>query len=663
MGIMGTIKELIFRLDKRISLTIKMLIMTLTLGLSAWIVFDIVQTRRLEKLFREQLTDRLGKQAMEDRMRFDRYVKAHLHSVKLFISQINFRDYIEKQKWLSGNDIRLRKHVRPPAWFPKASVLRTFMQPRYALLLDPRGKPREVYYRGRNEVFPNPLLAPTRQLIMKSRGQSFMTSLDDKPYLIALENYLGPGGELKAMLMLASPIDDIFLNAALGPSTRGHVIALLTQEKDPRILISSNLVEVPVKTPLKTIQEYYLVTGEEFFDYGSSEQAIKFASLISLSEVRLLVESITSSERQLRILGLPLFVISFVLLMFWVTHRIQILTQRVSEFSRHTLGAQEKHTRKGDQLYILENRFQRLTEEVLETREKLRNDAEARLNFEKKRIEVERKEKELELLKSVTGAVGVGVITTTKNGLQSANEQMEKFAEVSGGLSAFDVDDDADKELSFVDKEGKKRVFHIRCPHIFDEKIILVSDVTQIKAHTDALEHMALHDPLTNLPNRTLFYDRIKQAILYGQREKKTFALFMIDIDSFKEINDTLGHYIGDIVLKEVGKRLKGVLRESDTIARIGGDEFAILLPGSDIKYSRQVASRLQNVMKTPCTIESNSLYLRISVGISLYPEHGEDADPLMRRADVAMYSAKRTQSGFTIYLTERVEDTRTDEK
>jgi diguanylate cyclase (GGDEF)-like protein len=96
------------------------------------------------------------------------------------------------------------------------------------------------------------------------------------------------------------------------------------------------------------------------------------------------------------------------------------------------------------------------------------------------------------------------------------------------------------------------------------------------------------------------------------------------------------------------------VLRGSDTIARIGGDEFAILLPGSDLKYSRQVASRLQNEMQIPCIIERNNLYLRLSIGIALFPEHGEDADPLIRRADVAMYTAKRTQSGYTIYRSDK---------
>jgi diguanylate cyclase (GGDEF)-like protein len=636
--------------------------MTVVLGLFIWFVFDLIQSRNLDKIFREQLNVRLSQQAMEDRLKFDRLVKEHLLSVKLFISQINFRDYIEKQEWSSGNDIQLRKYMRPPEWFPKSSILRTLVQPRYALLLDALGRPREIYEGQQRGKFPRTLLKQSQQLILKSMGQNFMARLDDEPYLIATERYVDLGKQTKAILMFISPVDDIFLDEVLGATNPGHILALLTLEGPPRILVSNNLSAVPVDAPLEKIKEHYMVTGDEYFDSGASEQAIKVASLMSLSEVKVLIKSIISSDRRLRILGLPLFGISFALLMFWVTHRIQSMTYRISDFSEHVLGKQHKDLIKGDQIFALENRFQWLTEEVMETREQLRSDAEARLNFEKQRIDVERREKELLLLKSVTEAVGVGVMTETKNGLRSENMQMDIFAEVAGGLSTFNIAEGGDEEQSFVDKDGKKRVFHIRSPSIFDKKIILVSDVSQIKAHTDALEHMALHDPLTNLPNRTLFYDRMRQAILHGHREKITFALFMIDIDSFKEINDTLGHYIGDVVLKEVGMRLKGVLRGSDTIARIGGDEFAILLPGSDLKYSKQVASRLQNVMQVPCIIENNSLYLRISIGIALFPEHGEKADPIMRRADVAMYTAKRTQSVYTVYLSDKDGDTQEEQ-
>ncbi|UCF87767.1 MAG: GGDEF domain-containing protein [Nitrospiraceae bacterium] len=172
-----------------------------------------------------------------------------------------------------------------------------------------------------------------------------------------------------------------------------------------------------------------------------------------------------------------------------------------------------------------------------------------------------------------------------------------------------------------------------------------------MKAYTDNLERLALQDPLTNLPNRKLFYDRLKQAILVGHREHKSFVLFMLDLDRFKEINDTFGHYVGDVVLKEIGNRIMNTLRESDTVARIGGYEFAVLLPGANINYSKQVALRLQNSMMEPCVIEKHNLFIRLSIGIALFPYHGKEADPLMRRADAAMYTAKRNQLTYSIYL------------
>lgn len=220
-----------------------------------------------------------------------------------------------------------------------------------------------------------------------------------------------------------------------------------------------------------------------------------------------------------------------------------------------------------------------------------------------------------------------------------------------GGLSAFEIEDAETEERSLVDKNGTNHIFHVSIPEIIKEdKIVLVRDITELKAYTDNLERLALRDHLTGLPNRKLFYDRLKQAVLAGNREQKSFALFMLDLDSFKKINDTLGHYVGDEVLKEVGKRLMDTLRESDTVARIGGDEFAVLLPGAEVSYSKHVASRLQNSMLEPCVIEKHNLFIRISIGIALFPYHGKEADPLMRRADAAMYSAKRNQSSYSLY-------------
>jgi diguanylate cyclase (GGDEF)-like protein len=171
-----------------------------------------------------------------------------------------------------------------------------------------------------------------------------------------------------------------------------------------------------------------------------------------------------------------------------------------------------------------------------------------------------------------------------------------------------------------------------------------------------SLEHMAFTDALTGLPNRLLFQDRLQQLILAARRENKSFALFIMDLDHFKDINDTLGHHVGDLVLKEVAGRLRTKLRESDTVARMGGDEFAVLLPTAGGKHATMAARMLLQALRVPFEIEDQSLDVGASIGIALYPDHGLDANVLVQRADVAMYAAKNTGTGHAFY------DTRLDQ-
>jgi diguanylate cyclase (GGDEF)-like protein len=173
---------------------------------------------------------------------------------------------------------------------------------------------------------------------------------------------------------------------------------------------------------------------------------------------------------------------------------------------------------------------------------------------------------------------------------------------------------------------------------------------TRLKELYESLERMAFTDPLTKLPNRTLFHDRLQQTILNAKREHKPFALCIMDLDRFKDINDTLGHHVGDMLLQQVATRLRGKLRESDTVARMGGDEFAVLLPTVSGKHAGMAARMLLQALRTPFAVEEHSLTIGASIGIALYPDHGVDANILMQRADVAMYAAKNAGSGYAYY-------------
>jgi diguanylate cyclase (GGDEF)-like protein len=164
------------------------------------------------------------------------------------------------------------------------------------------------------------------------------------------------------------------------------------------------------------------------------------------------------------------------------------------------------------------------------------------------------------------------------------------------------------------------------------------------------VQQLATYDALTNLPNRASLHDRLCQGLAAARREDKSFAFVIIDLDGFKEINNTLGHRVGDVLLEQVGRRIQRSLPEVDTVARLGGDEFAVLLPGTDAHSIELVTRGILHAVEEPFHVEGLTLEVRASIGISLCPPHGTTPDVLMQRADVAMYVAKENKSGFAIY-------------
>lgn len=172
----------------------------------------------------------------------------------------------------------------------------------------------------------------------------------------------------------------------------------------------------------------------------------------------------------------------------------------------------------------------------------------------------------------------------------------------------------------------------------------------QVHQRQLALEYQALHDSLTGLPNRMLLHDRLEQAIHLMNRNKQPMALLVLDLDRFKDINDALGHHVGDLLLQQVGQRLMSKLRDTDTVARLGGDEFAIVAPNTDLEDIKIFAEKIVSVISKVYVVDKQNLYVGASVGIAMYPDHGKDASELIRHADIAMYHAKRNNLGFSLY-------------
>lgn len=180
--------------------------------------------------------------------------------------------------------------------------------------------------------------------------------------------------------------------------------------------------------------------------------------------------------------------------------------------------------------------------------------------------------------------------------------------------------------------------------------LAIFSDISERKLAQERIQQLAHYDVLTGLPNRVLFSDRLEQAMISAQRNRSRIALLFLDIDRFKQINDTLGHGVGDRLLKNVGQRLLSCVREQDTVSRQGGDEFVILLSDAGMLGAELVAQKILQSILQPYSIEAHDLRISASIGIAIFPDHAQDSENLIKYADVAMYQAK--ESGRNCFMT-----------
>ncbi|MES1982073.1 MAG: PAS domain-containing protein [Pseudomonadota bacterium] len=203
-------------------------------------------------------------------------------------------------------------------------------------------------------------------------------------------------------------------------------------------------------------------------------------------------------------------------------------------------------------------------------------------------------------------------------------------------------------DFRVIHRNGQEHVCHASGIVEFDANdqavrmLGTVQDITHRRQNEEQIWQLAHFDSLTGLPNRILLHDRATQAISMAYRTQQQFAVLFIDLDHFKNINDTLGHRIGDLLLIEVAARLKSIVRDVDTVARLGGDEFIVLLPGAEAKGTQQVAQNALHTIAQPYMLEQHKLFVTTSIGIAMYPKDGNDFDALTKCADIAMYLAKR---------------------
>ncbi len=515
----------------RHSLMLKMLLSAVLMGLVVWAITDSIQNYSLKQIFNSKLEERFSWQAEKQRIMFDRYLKSHHQAVKLFIGSQKLKEYIESPAWRQST--KNKTYTTPPPWLPSLSVIRNIVKPRYMALLDAQGHCKELY-KASSEPAPILLRQPKKMLLNLSHGQGFLTRIDGKPYLLASEKFVNKKGKTLATLMLASPLDEEFLIASQASAMAdSNVIALLAEDQ-PTILASSNSSLIPPGTAIDTLKDRYLKIGQGFFDYGATDIIIELVSFISTAEASQLTRDVLSEERPIRGLTAMIYIISFVVLIFFITRRIQQFTKYVVRFSEQMNLKKLDLTNTGDEITILEENFNLLAEAV-------------------------------------------------------QNE-------------------------------------------------------------TQILTHQALHDPLTDLPNRKLLHNRLQQEILRGERSSKKLVLIMSDLNRFKEINDTLGHHIGDLVLQQTAERLFNIFRKTDTVARLGGDEFSILLPETNLEQAKVLTIKVLEDFKRPFIVDGHTLNIGISIGLAECPADGNDVNILIQRADIAMYTAKQNKTGYSIY-------------
>jgi diguanylate cyclase (GGDEF)-like protein len=186
----------------------------------------------------------------------------------------------------------------------------------------------------------------------------------------------------------------------------------------------------------------------------------------------------------------------------------------------------------------------------------------------------------------------------------------------------------------------------------------LIADKLKMARTEESIEHLAYYDQLTDLPNRMLFADRVKQAIYLAARQEKLLGIIYIDLNSFKSINDAFGHNIGDELIRKIAENLKQHLRKSDTVARFGSDEFIMLVNDiADYHAIPMIASNLMRLFKTPIRLEEQDFFLTASAGIAVYPVDGEDSETLIKNADLAMYKAKAAGSNHYVLCTDEMKD------
>ncbi len=600
----------------RLPLTVKMVLFTVIAGLVIWVVMDRLTSRAAKNVLENQLSEVLKQQSQEDRLRFDRYLQSYHQVAELIASQKKFIDYLEKNRWFHDDEVTVLYNDKFPEWFLSPSTLRTLAIPRYALLFDEQKRVREVYHR-RGQQLPDTLLSPSHILFEKSMDQTHLLTVNGLPYLVASESLTSAGGK-EITLMLSSPLDETFLSLSQGDFPN-RLVGLLSQNDD--VVITSNIPELlPAGTLMSEISDRYVTTARFLHDYGGSEVPIRFTTFISRSTIDGMSTAFVLKGRQHRAITAFVFILSFALIMLWITKRISRVSRRVAEFSQKALGGKSAESGRGDKLRVLEERFQLLTEEVVASHEKIAKDAEARAT---RKSEIDQKERLFRLLRAVMDSLEIGILIRDGDELHAANRTMVNSCEMCGGSSEFEIQHGAEEERVIMDGEGNRHVFHLTSPVVAaGEVVVLARDITGQKIIEDQLRQSQKMESVGQLAGGVAHdFNNFLTAIMgYGHllkiklgdssplkvhaeqilstSEKAAYLTQNLLAFSRKQVMNPRPVYLSDIV-RNVEKLLPNLMSEDITIKSILSDNFQAVQadPGQIDQIIMNLATNARDAM------------------------------------------------------------------
>ena len=363
---------------RRIPMTLLSILVGLACGALVWAVLDQVQPKALRGIFAEELQTRLEQQARETLIRFENYVEAHSSTTRLLANHRSLSTYLDPIYWFDLDEKEPIVYFSPPPWLPTTSLWRTLVEPGKILLIDRKGRTREVYNLDLR-LMPEELNLVDGRFLSRSRAQAFLTTLEGRPYLLISELAEDGTGTDMGYLMMEVPLDSEFLLASQhGVSSSGVLVGLIDADEQ-RFLSSSDPMAVPAGTRMEDASKDYVVTAQSFFQYEGSVLNIQFATLVPRTSLEATRQRVEAVERRQRLVAATAFITVFTLVFYLLSERLNRILRRISLFSRRALGRRQPILEKGNQIYVLEDWIKQFIGNVLTAREEMRREHETEM--------------------------------------------------------------------------------------------------------------------------------------------------------------------------------------------------------------------------------------------------------------------------------------------